>query len=55
MAWQPDNPGRHVVDVGQFDRDGIERLFAAADRMRELPRLDPKNLPECVRAHAYIA
>ena len=39
MAWQPDNPGRHVVDVGQFDRDGIERLFAAADRMRELPRL----------------
>ena len=29
---------RHVVDVGQFDRPGIERLFAAADRMRALPR-----------------
>ncbi len=29
---------RHVVDVGQFDRPGLERLFAAADRMRELPR-----------------
>jgi aspartate carbamoyltransferase catalytic subunit len=27
-----------VVDVGQFDRPGIERLFASADRMRELPR-----------------
>ena len=29
---------RHVVEVGQFDRPGIERLFAAADRMRDLPR-----------------
>src|SRR5215207_9284912 len=29
---------RHVVDVGQFDRPRIERLFAAADRMRDLPR-----------------
>ena len=29
---------RHVVEVGQFDRLGIERLFTAADRMRELPR-----------------
>ena len=29
---------RHVVEVGQFDRAGVERLFAAADRMRELPR-----------------
>lgn len=29
---------RHVVDVGQFDRPGLERLFAAADRMREMPR-----------------
>ena len=29
---------RHVVEVGQFDREGIERLFADADRMRELPR-----------------
>jgi aspartate carbamoyltransferase catalytic subunit len=29
---------RHVVDVGQFDRPGIERLFASADRMRTLPR-----------------
>ena len=29
---------RHVVEVGQFDRRGIERLFAAADRMRDLPR-----------------
>ena len=27
-----------MVEVGQFDRAGIERLFAAADRMRELPR-----------------
>ena len=29
---------RHVVEVGQFDRAGIEALFAAADRMRDLPR-----------------
>src|SRR5215207_11295906 len=29
---------RHVVEVGQFDRRGIERLFAAADRMRDLQR-----------------
>ena len=29
---------RHVVEVGQFDRAGIETLFASADRMRELPR-----------------
>ena len=29
---------RHVVEVGQFDREGIEALFAAADRMRDLPR-----------------
>jgi aspartate carbamoyltransferase catalytic subunit len=29
---------RHVVEVGQFDRAGIEALFAAADRMRNLPR-----------------
>lgn len=29
---------RHVVEVGQFDRPGIERLFGAADRMRALPR-----------------
>ncbi len=28
---------RHVVDVAQFDRPALERLFAAADRMRELP------------------
>jgi len=27
-----------VVDVGQFDRPGLERIFAAADRMRALPR-----------------
>lgn len=31
-------PVRHVVEVGQFDRDRIERLFASADQMRELPR-----------------
>ena len=31
---------RHVVEVGQFDRDGIEALFAAADRMRTLSRGD---------------
>jgi aspartate carbamoyltransferase catalytic subunit len=29
---------RHVVAVEQFDRAGLEHLFAAADRMRELPR-----------------
>ena len=29
---------RHVVEVGQFDREGVERLFAVADRLRELPR-----------------
>lgn len=29
---------QHVVEVGQFDRPGIERLFASADRMRALPR-----------------
>ena len=29
---------RHVVAVGQFDRAGIEDLFAATDRMRVLPR-----------------
>jgi aspartate carbamoyltransferase catalytic subunit len=29
---------RHVVDVGQFDRPGIERIFASADHMRTLPR-----------------
>jgi len=29
---------RHVLDVGQFDRHGIEELFASADRLRELPR-----------------
>jgi aspartate carbamoyltransferase catalytic subunit len=33
-----EHPIRHVVDVGQFDRPGIERLFAAADSMRQLPR-----------------
>ncbi|MCA9863001.1 MAG: aspartate carbamoyltransferase [Thermomicrobiales bacterium] len=26
------------MDVGQFDRPGIESLFAAADRMRDMPR-----------------
>jgi aspartate carbamoyltransferase catalytic subunit len=29
---------RHVVEIGQFDRGEVERLFAAADRMRTLPR-----------------
>jgi aspartate carbamoyltransferase catalytic subunit len=29
---------RHVVEVGQFDREGVEALFAAADRLRALPR-----------------
>ena len=28
---------RHVVEAGQFDRAALERLFAEADRMRELP------------------
>ena len=31
---------RHVVEVGQFGRDDVEALFAAADRMRRLPRQD---------------
>lgn len=35
---QQNAPVRHVVDVGQFDRPGIEALFAAADRMRDMPR-----------------
>lgn len=38
MRQKPRGTVRHVVDVGQFDRPGIERLFASADRMRELPR-----------------
>ncbi len=29
---------RHIVEVGQFNRQDIERLFARADRMRQLPR-----------------
>jgi aspartate carbamoyltransferase catalytic subunit len=29
---------RHVVEVGQFDRPEIERLFEVADCMRDLPR-----------------
>ncbi len=29
---------RHVVEVGQFDRAGIEALFTETDRMRQLPR-----------------
>jgi aspartate carbamoyltransferase catalytic subunit len=29
---------RHVVDVAQFDRGGLKRLFTAADRLRALPR-----------------
>lgn len=29
---------RHVVEVGQFDREGVEALFQRADRMRDLPR-----------------
>lgn len=29
---------RHVLDVGQFDRAGIEQLFTSADGMRELSR-----------------
>jgi aspartate carbamoyltransferase catalytic subunit len=27
-----------VVEVGQFDREGVERLFHRADEMRDLPR-----------------
>jgi aspartate carbamoyltransferase catalytic subunit len=38
VAAQSRQAIRHVVEVGQFDRPGIERLFAAADRLRELPR-----------------
>lgn len=35
---QQSAPVRHVVDVGQFDRTGVEALFSAADRMRDMPR-----------------
>ena len=38
MTLQPVAEIRHVVDVGQFDRPGVERLFASADYMRTLPR-----------------
>jgi aspartate carbamoyltransferase catalytic subunit len=31
-------PSRHVVEVGQFDRVGVERLFRQTDEMRDLPR-----------------
>lgn len=33
-----DSALRHVLDVGQFDRQGIESILASADRMRALPR-----------------
>jgi aspartate carbamoyltransferase catalytic subunit len=29
---------RHVVEVGQFDRAEVERLFEQTDRLRDLPR-----------------
>jgi aspartate carbamoyltransferase catalytic subunit len=29
---------RHIVEVGQFDRAEVERLFEQTDRLRELPR-----------------
>lgn len=38
MNTQNSGAVRHVVDVAQFDRPGLERLFAATDRMREMPR-----------------
>jgi aspartate carbamoyltransferase catalytic subunit len=38
VTLQPDASVRHVVDVAQFDRPALERLFAAADRLRDLPR-----------------
>lgn len=38
MVRSPGASIQHVVDVGQFDRPGLERIFAAADRMRALPR-----------------
>jgi aspartate carbamoyltransferase catalytic subunit len=38
MGRQLETAARHVVEVGQFDREGVERLFTAADRMRVLPR-----------------
>ena len=31
---------RHVVEVSQFDRAAVERLFGLADRMRELSRFE---------------
>ncbi|MGI8476130.1 MAG: aspartate carbamoyltransferase [Thermomicrobiales bacterium] len=31
-------PVRHIVEVAQFDRPEVERLFAVADAMRTLPR-----------------
>lgn len=33
---------RHVVEVGQFERPDLERLFAETDRMRTLP---PRSTP----------
>lgn len=38
MAQTSTTPIRHLLEVGQFDRPGIEHLFAEADRMRDLPR-----------------
>lgn len=38
MAQTSTTRMRHLLEVGQFDRPGIERLFAEADRMRDLPR-----------------
>ena len=38
MKFKESTDVRHVVDVAQFNRTDLERLFAAADRMRDLPR-----------------
>lgn len=43
---------RHVVEVGQFDRAELERLFDHADRMRALPR-DARPLAGSVLATIF--
>ena len=43
---------RHVVEVGQFDRAELERLFTSADHMRDLPR-DAAPLRGCILATLF--
>ncbi|MCC6791715.1 MAG: aspartate carbamoyltransferase [Thermomicrobiales bacterium] len=43
---------RHVVEVGQFDRTDVERLFAEADRLRNLPP-GQRSLAGCILATIF--